>query len=107
VPVAINVAPYTLANSTSTINYPTAGTISSTVVQVVTATIAPVQVAQVSHASSGFAVAPVSGAASSTLAYKVSASSTLPAAAYYTGAANRAEYGMGAIAIAVGALMAL
>lgn len=110
VAAAIDVAPYALSNSSSVDYAPTAGTAvsvsnsPSVIVQIVTATIAPVQ-AEVTAAAK-IANGTV-GVASATLAYNVSASSTYSSAPMYTGAATRIEYGVGAIALAIGAMFAL
>ncbi|KAF1344879.1 glycoside hydrolase superfamily [Delphinella strobiligena] len=106
---AIDVAPYALSNS-SVIYAPTAGTAvsvstsPSVIVQIVTATIAPVQAEATAAAKIANGTI---GVASASLAYNVSASSTYLSAPMYTGAATRVEYGVGAIALAVGAIFAL
>ena len=99
-PVALDFGPYAYANSSS-VYQPTAsaGTIQPTIIQVVTAPVAPVQQARV---SAGVSAAPVySGAV-----YNGS-STTGTYLPVFTGAAHRAEFGMGALAIAIGALIVL
>ncbi|KAL1301457.1 hypothetical protein AAFC00_005707 [Neodothiora populina] len=103
-PVVNYGALYAASNSSSMI-YPTAVpaplTSSSVYVQVVTATIAPVQV-QVYAAHNVSSAATVPGVASSTTAYQYVP--THSGMAFYTGAASRLEFSIGAAAIALGAI---
>lgn len=100
--ISSSAGPYTYGNGTS--SAAVSGTISTTVVEIITAIVAPVEAQATSVA---VVVSSAYGNATGTGAYKVNSTSSSTFPVYTGAAAGRIEFGAGAVALAIGAMFAL